>query len=242
MREPTDKEAEFVRETINQVFARNGIGRWKGDMLNPYLLDIMIPASVGEAKAMKAFNELFHALGVLPENEQIEMAEGKDYCATCMNEDGETYSALFNVPFAKDFKEGDEEYQFTLKAIHAKQDAETEAEEAEMLELVDGIKAGRLKSKSPDGYLVLKAEFYDAIEAGTKKIEYRDFTEYHIKRTIGIKTVRFNRGYVKGAKQMRWDVEKIVLLDGEDNECDPFNVPEGFWPETIAIHLGKRIA
>ena len=39
-----------------------------------------------------------------------------------------------------------------------------------------------------------------------------------------------------------------VLLNKEDrvrmaidNECDPFNVPEGFWPTTIAIHLGKRI-
>ena len=27
-----------------------------------------------------------------------------------------------------------------------------------------------------------------------------------------------------------------------DNEYDPFNVPEGFWPTTIAIHLGQRIA
>ena len=26
-----------------------------------------------------------------------------------------------------------------------------------------------------------------------------------------------------------------------DNECDPFNVPDGFCPTTIAIHLGKRI-
>ena len=128
----------------------------------------------------------------------------------------------------------DDKLQFeTVEAISVSTD-ESQA-------LVDGLKAGRLKSKSPDGYLVLKAEFYDAIEAGTKKVEYRDFTEYNLKRTIGIKTVRFNRGYVKNASQMRWEVEKIVLLDGEDNECDPFNVPDDFWPVTIAIHLGKRI-
>ena len=143
----------------------------------------------------------------------------------------------------KEFKKGDEEYQYTLKAIHERDAAEAEAEDEEaLLALVDGIKAGRLKSKSLDGYLVLKAQFYDAIEAGTKKIEYRDFTEYNLKRTIGIKTIRFNRGYVKGAKQMRWQVEKVVLLDGDDNECDPFSVPDDFWPVTIAIHLGKRIA
>ena len=78
-----------------------------------------------------------------------------------------------------------------------------------------------------------------------KKVEYRDFTEYNIKRTIGLKTVRFNRGYgSKGRppKQMKWGVEKVVLLNCDDNECDPFNVPEGFLPTTIAIHLGKRIA
>ena len=107
--------------------------------------------------------------------------------------------------------------------------------------LVHGIKTGRLKSKSPDGYLVLKGEFYDAIESGKKRIEYREFTEYNIKRTIGLKTIRFNRGYVKNAPQMQWEVEKVVLLDGDDNACDPFNVPEDFCPTTIAIHLGNRL-
>ena len=67
------------------------------------------------------------------------------------------------------------------------------------------------------------------------------FTEYNIKRAIGLKTVRFNRGYVKNAPQMKWEVKKVVLMDGEDRECDPFNVPEGFLPTTIALHLGKRI-
>ena len=113
--------------------------------------------------------------------------------------------------------------------------------ESETQQLIAGIKAGRLKSKSSDGYLVLKAEFYDAIESGKKKVEYRDFTEYNLKRTIGIKTVRFNRGYVKNAPQMKWEVKKIVLLDDDDSACDPFNVPDDFWPTTIALHLGKRI-
>ena len=138
-----------------------------------------------------------------------------------------------------ELKATDPEYRFVLKNWR---DWDDDAEAAEEFRaMIDDIKAGRLKSKSPDGYLVLKANFYDAIEAGTKKIEYRDFTEYNLKRTIGIKTIRFNRGYMKGAKQMRWEVEKIALLDGEDNECDPFSVPDDFWPVTIAIHLGKRV-
>ena len=236
-----DEEVISVRDKMETVLARNGIEQWDGDMFNPYLFALKIPISVGEKKVVKTFNDLFHMMGVLPGDEQLQMGEGRDYCACCENEDGETYSAIFNHPKAMKFKEGDEEYQFTLKAIHDEQEAEAEAEEAEMRRLVDGIKAGRLKSKSDDGYLVLKAEFYNAIKDGKKKVEYRDFSEYNLKRTIGLKTIRFNLGYAKDAKRMRWEVKKVVLLDSEDNECDPFNVAEDFWPTTIAIHLGKRI-
>lgn len=237
----TDEEVISVRNKIEAVLARNGIEQWGGDMFNPYLFEIKIPVSVGEKRAVKTFNDIFHTMGVLPDDEQLQIAEGRDYCASCVDEDGETYSAIFNHSKAMKFTEDDEEYQFTLKAINDEQEAEADAEEVEMQELLDGIMAGRLKSKSPDGYLVLKGEFYDAIASGKKKIEYRDFTEYNLKRTIGLKTIRFNRGYVKNAPQMKWEVEKVVLLDGDDNECDPFNVPDDFWPTTIAIHLGKRI-
>ena len=34
MRKPTDKEAAFVRETLNNVLTRNGIGQWQGDDRN----------------------------------------------------------------------------------------------------------------------------------------------------------------------------------------------------------------
>lgn len=237
----TDGEVASVRNKIEAVLVRNGIEQWGGDMFNPYLFEVKIPVSVGEKRAAMAFNDIFHTMGVLPDGEQLQIAEGRDYCASFVDGDGETYSAVFNHSKAMKFTEDDEEYQFTLKSINDEQEAEAAAEEAEIQELIDGIKAGRLKSKSPDGYLVLKAAFYNAIEAGEKTVEYRDFTEYNLKRTIGLKTIRFNLGYAKDAKRMRWEVKKVVLLDGDDNECDPFNVPDDFWPTTIAIHLGKRI-
>lgn len=127
------------------------------------------------------------------------------------------------------------DFQMTIAQIQPKESAD---------DLISGIKSGMLKSKSVDGYLVLAGEFYDLIESGEKKIEYRDFTAYNLKRTIGITSIRFNRGYGHPGQppaQMRWEVEKVALLDADDNACDPFNVPEGFWPTTIAIHLGKRI-
>ena len=40
---------------------------------------------------------------------------------------------------------------------------------------------------------------------------------------------------------MRYEVKSVGLLDADDRECDPYNIPPGFFATTIAIHLGKRI-
>ncbi|MBQ7187815.1 MAG: hypothetical protein IJR99_00205 [Kiritimatiellae bacterium] len=42
-------------------------------------------------------------------------------------------------------------------------------------------------------------------------------------------------------KHPKYKVESVTFVDYDGNECDPFNVPEDFWPTTITIHLGKRI-
>ena len=244
MRELTDKDFALVNETVMPIVERYALEDTEPGLYNPFLFALTIPVKNGEEKTIKCANEIFHALGVLPKERSLAMAEAGDYCAIFTDEDGATYTLLFNHPVAMAFKSGDEEYEFTIKGRNEIEEAEAEAEEAEMRSLVDGIKIGRLKSKTPDGYLVLAGEFYDAIEAGKKTVEYRDFTEYNIKRTIGLKTVRFNRGYGskgKPPKQMQWEVKGVVLMDGEENECDPYNVPEDFWPVTISLQLGKRV-
>ena len=225
------------------IVERCGLEGCETDMGNPFLFLFYVSEVNAEAKVVAAANEIFHKLGVLPVGRTLQMGEGSDYCYVTDSENGD-YMLAFNHPVAMSFKDGDEEYQYTIKYDSEQQEKEALAWEAETLALVDGIKKGRLKVKSPDGYLVLAGEFYDAIESGEKPVEYRDFTKYNINRTIGLKTVRFNRGYGskgKPPKQMKWEVKKVVLLDGDDNECDPFNVPKDFLPTTIAIHLGKRM-
>ena len=241
MRELTDKDFDIINSVVMGTTKAHKLKDVVPQQENPFLFSLYVPVSNDQMKVVTAANEIFHGLGVLPADRTMKMGEGADYCAVFVAAEGDYYVLRFNHPKAMSFKKGDEEYQFTLKAIFDAQEEEALAEEAEMKELVEGIKAGRLKSKSSDGYLVLKAEFYDAIESGRHPVEYRDFTEYNLKRTIGIKTVRFNRGYVKNAPQMKWEVKKIVLLDDDDNACDPFNVPDDFWPSTIAIHLGTRL-
>jgi hypothetical protein len=107
-----------------------------------------------------------------------------------------------------------------------------------------GIKSGAIRSKSGEGYFVLKGEYYDAIEAGHKTTEYRDLTPRNLSMSIGIKTVKFQRGYGhpgKPPKQMRFEVKSVRLMAADDRECDPYAIPPGFIATTIAINLGRRI-
>lgn len=185
MRELTDKDFALVNETVMPIVERYVLEDTEPGLYNPFLFALTVPVKNGEDKTIKCANEIFHTLGILPKDRTLAMAEAGDYCAIFTDEGGETYTLLFNHPVAMAFKSGDEEYEFTIKGRNEIEEAEAEAEEAEMRSLVEGIKVGRLKSKTPDGYLVLAGEFYDAIEAGKKTVEYRDFTEYNIKRTIG---------------------------------------------------------
>lgn len=244
MKELTDADYGLVQRATRCVVRKHGLKDTALSQANPFLFTLFIPVSNGEAMVVEACNELFHGLGVLPNDKVLPIGECGDYCSLAVDTDGFDCIAQFNHPCAIAFKKGEEEYQFTIKGIVEADAAAAEVEEAGMLRLVGDVKAGRLKSKSPDGYFVLAGEFYDAIEAGKKKVEYRDFTEYNLKRTIGLRTIRFNRGYGsqgKPPRQMRWEVKRVTFLNGEDSECDPFKVPEGFWPTTIAIRLGKRL-
>ena len=77
-----------------------------------------------------------------------------------------------------------------------------------------------------------------------KTTEYREMTPRNLSLSIGINTVKFQRGYGhpgKQPRQMRYEVKSVGLLDPEDRECDPYAIPPGFIATTIAIHLGKRV-
>ena len=93
----------------------------------------------------------------------------------------------------------------------------------------------------------MEEDRYAKVENGKVDKEWVLLTRGQLKRTVGIKTVRLYRfdGTLKPKTYMRWEVSS-VCLEGEYNngvfgECDVVNVPVGFEPQTIVIHLGKRI-
>ncbi len=105
------------------------------------------------------------------------------------------------------------------------------------------------KSGSDEVFLTLAYEFYDAIKAGTKKTEYRDYTENWVKKLLSrpVRTVKFQRGYGgpgrPAPEQMVWTVSRISLFESETKtKGDPSNPPKGMIPDCIAIDLGKQVS
>lgn len=119
--------------------------------------------------------------------------------------------------------------------------------ENELKELVADLNAGKIKSKLSEGRFVMEEDRYDKVADGKVDREWVLLTRGQLKRSVGIKTVRLYRfdGTLKPKTYMRWEVSSVRLEGEYDNgvsgECDVVKVPEGFEPQTIVIHLGKRI-
>lgn len=233
-----------------EMIARHGISKFHVDMANPYCAEISIPMNVNENTVRKFANDLFHELDVLDADCELDFGQNTDCSVLDLNEDAGCYYVVFNHHDVKDAAPGDAMYKYKVEAISAgsEDDDDDDSDEPASGELTpaqvmkyiaDGIKSGEIKSKSGEGYFVLKGEFYDAIKAGRKTTEYRDLSPRNLSKSIGIKTVKLQRGYEK--VQMRYEVKSVGLLDADGRECDPYNIPDGFIATTIAIHLGRRI-
>ena len=241
----TEASEVFVVGHDIDVVEMNGI--------DDYLYCMEMPEGIDEDAMMEASNELFHRIGVLPEDCDIALNEEAEYCTVHRNEYSGKCFVLFNHPIVMERGDcGDTVKMFGEAQRKAVAEEEAggddgfveEDDEAWMQELAKDIKSGAIKSKSGEGYFVLKGEFYDAIEAGRKTTEYRDLTPRNLSLSIGIKTVKFQRGYGhpgQPPKQMRYEVKSVRLMDADDRECDPYAIPPGFIATAIAIHLGKRI-
>ena len=98
-------------------------------------------------------------------------------------------------------------------------------------------------------YLVLTYENYDLIKSGEKTTEFREYSEYYVKKIlanqVSLRTVKFQRGYGGGGRpkpeQMIFDIAGISLYCfSTRKECPPDKIPDGFIPDLIALDLGAR--
>ena len=242
-------------DEMNYIASEVFIGKYKIAVVemiavDDYLYCLDIPANVDDRKLMSAANELFHKIGVLDDNRNVSMNVELDYCGVHRNEYSGRYFVLFNHHIVMQRNDCGQ----TVKSFGEEQRANIAEKEnggGNDITLVEAtqvlareIKAGRIRSKSGEGYFVLAGEYYDAIAAGRKNVEYRDITPRNLSKSIGIKTVKLQRGYGHPGQppaQMRYEVKAVKLVDIDDRECDPYNIPSDFAAMTIAIHLGKRL-
>ena len=262
MRKPSIKKAyeELNSEAAEVFIVENGLDVVEMDDVDEYLYSMEMAKGVDEETLMKASNEFFHRIGVLDEDRDLALDEETEYCTVHHNEYSGKYFVLFNHPYVIEAAASGAECGDTVRefgeatrrrlaeqedeAIGGRADDDDGDDEEWMRELAEGIKSGAIRSKSGEGYFVLKGEFYDAIAAGRKTTEYRDLTPRNLAMSIGIRTVKLQRGYGHPGQppaQMRFEVASVGLLDPDDRECDPYAIPEGFIATTIAIHLGRRI-
>ena len=162
------------------------------------------------------------------------MGDWSDYCGFFLDEKNDAYTAMLNHPDARQFKKGTEEYKMTLRGFFESVLEEDRA-------CVEEIKAGRLRSESPEGRLVVADELYGAIKRVDETVVYRDFNADELKRTLGITSISIISEQGDPPEQMRRAVDKVTLMDDNFKECDTDNIPEGFSPTSIAIHIGNRL-
>lgn len=119
------------------------------------------------------------------------------------------------------------------------------AEEAEewrrenIIEILPSWRAG-----AREVFLPLRHRFYDAIESGSKMVECRRYCSTWVRRLLGppVERLRFQRGYAKGARQMRWTVSRIELADADGvRRYSPRTLPDFPEPEWILLNLGRRV-
>ena len=107
-------------------------------------------------------------------------------------------------------------------------------------------------------YAPLNYEFYEAIESGEKKVEYREYTDNWAKKLLSrpMKTIKFSRGYGHAGekpRQMVFAIEHIGIVDAnsemeisarhEDGSLvGEADANPSFTPTHFAIHLGDRLS
>lgn len=244
---------QMNQEAAEIFVVKHGINVVTMDGVDDYLYYLEMPDGLDDDKLMEAANEFFHKICVLEEERDLALEEVSEYCTVHRNEHTGKCFVLFNHPFVIDAAEAGVYAGDTAREFGEAQRKRIEEEEAGegalppqlMMDIIAAdIKAGKIRARSDDGYFVLGGEPFAAIKSGRKTTEYRDFTPRNLSRALGIKTVRLQNGYGhpgQPPEQMRFEVKSVGLLDADDRECDPYNIPKGFIATTIAIHLGKRI-
>ena len=235
MRLLTEKQLEEFYAVIDKAMFGVAYSKLRFED-NPFAFRVEIMGDCGEIFALEKCNALFHELGLLDNAKNLGVGDADTYCelSRYVSAGKPSYIASFNHPKVLKFKRGtgDERFVLSKQRWTLNFDAKNNME---IMQMINDLNSGKIRGKLSEGRFVMEDYRYDK--------EWILLSRGQLKRSIGIKTVRLYRddGTMKPKTYMRWEVEAVNLVDANEDECDVTNVPPGFWPENILIHLGKRL-
>jgi len=243
MRQLTEKQLEEFNDIVDNAMFGVAYSKLRFED-NPFAFRVEIMGDCGEPFAIEKCNALFHELGLVDKAKNLGIGDADTYCelSSYVSAGKPCYIASFNHPKALKFKHGtgDERFVLSKQRRNLVVDAEYKME---VMQMINDLNSGKIRGKLFEGRFVMEDYRYDRIESGEEDKEWLLLSRGQLKRSIGIKTVRLYRddGTMKPKTYMRWEVKSVNLVDANEDECDVTNVPPGFWPENILIHLGKRL-
>lgn len=112
---PDAKRREELELIVGSILGKYRICVMVGE-INPYCYNTRVEGGAAEEKTIvKAFNDLFHELGVLPGEITIGIGEVGDYCEI-YKEDG-AYFAPFNDPVVVGIGNTDQRHRYILREV-----------------------------------------------------------------------------------------------------------------------------
>ena len=104
-----------VEQRVGQVLGKYRIFAMLGK-INPYCYNVAVEkGAANKVTVVKAFNEMFHAFGVLPSGSSLDIGGVSDYCEIYF--EGGCYFAPFNDPVVKTFMTSDKNYKYVMKVM-----------------------------------------------------------------------------------------------------------------------------
>ena len=105
LEKPTNVQMAFLDKIAIDLLTQHGIKSAEVSRANPFLQALLIPLSVTEAVVRAFANDLFHALKLLPDDDNLNLAEATPYCGLDIDEGRGYYLVIFNHPLIFDYPE-----------------------------------------------------------------------------------------------------------------------------------------
>lgn len=219
----TNEGIAWLQARLDGIFAEKGLcAAPKVEQYGPWTGKIVLPNGLSDDSMLEVTEKFV---------EHPNFAEGDNiFLGVAGEELGEEYTEEESRTFVFDLAE---------KSFIRITDAEVAAHRAEHV-----LTPRRPNRPMTNVFMPVKYQYFDMIARGMKTVESRQYNQKWVDSLLcnHLKTVTFQRGYAKGAKQMTFELVGIELADADgERRYAPEEIPPFGEPEWILVKLGERM-